>query len=173
MAPCPLEHSIFWSADKCAKVAAISDLIPEAIDFTLHEASPAVEDWIWDQWQKEWASESTCKYQSVYQLERKYLKTLSSRRNDIIKNRLRLLQSKLNGGLYKIGQHEDGLCTTCGVIQDNHHFVMECSDTYDLREHIKTRLKAGDYKWNYQELTSNHKTIEMITKHILLKNIEF
>src|SRR6267154_1827567 len=157
-------------SDHHAKLAANSNLIPEAIDFTYHEALLAVDDWIWEEWKKDWDKRSSCKYQSTYQLNRKYIETFPSRRSDIIKNRLRLLQSRLNAGLQKIGLHADGNCGTCGVLQDNLHFVLECSDTAGLRNLINSQLKAGDHKWNYAELTTNPKAIEMITTYIIQEN---
>src|SRR6267154_6183416 len=81
--------------DHLAKSAA-RETFPSVQEFTIHEASLVVEEWIWEDWRKDWASNTTCKYQSIFQLSRKYLKPLGSRRKDLIMSKFRLLQSKLN-----------------------------------------------------------------------------
>jgi len=55
----------------------------------------------------------------------------------------------------------------------NVHHACKDRPTYDLREQINFKMKTRGYKWNYQELTSNHNIIKLIIKHIILKNIEF
>ena len=84
-----------------------------------------------------------------------------------------MLQSKLNGGLFKIGLHHDGFCNTCGVIEDNLHFLTECTKTEELRNQIKTQIQITPVKWSYNELTSNKEILDLIVKFIIAKNIDF
>ena len=157
--------------DHLAKSAA-RETFPSVQEFTIHEASLVVEEWIWEDWRKDWASNTTCKYQSIFQLNRKYLKSLGSRRKDLIMSRFRLLQSKLNGGLYKLGLHPDGKCVTCGQIEDTVHLLMDCTKTILLRKQIKEQLNIPQSKWNYVDLTSEPRVMEMIVTYILENNIE-
>jgi len=158
------------TADLLAKFAA-SETTPSVQEFTYHEAILAVDVWIWEEWRREWDNNTTCKYQSIFQLNHKFLQPLVSRRKDIIMSRFRLLQSKLNSGLFKIGLHPDGKCSTCGQTEDTVHFLMDCTNTILLRKQINEKLLVPQSKWNYLDLTSDRNVMEIIATHVLQNNI--
>ena len=78
---------------------------------------------------------------------------------------MRLMQTNLNAGRFKIGLHQDGMCSTCGVAEDGVHFLMACRDTKDLRDQILKTTK--NINFNFPELMSNLETVNIIAKYIL------
>ena len=90
------------------------------------------------------------------------------RREETILNRIRLLQTKLNSGLQKIGLHKDGRCDTCNLRQDLEHFVFECVETLEMREKIKAAWK-GNGSMCLKEICSK-KVYQDIMIEFVLKN---
>jgi len=94
-----------------------------------------------------------------------------NRKNEIIINRIRMLQTRLNAGLFKIGLHEDGCCDVCGKLQDCIHFLMECLNTEELRKELNNIPHIGT-KWSFQELVSDPEAVQIIIKYINQKEVE-
>src|SRR6266516_462930 len=127
--------------DLAAKSASHSLINPIQIKFTCSEAIYVLEEWIKGLWKKDWKSKQTCSYQKTFQLRSSYSSFSNIRRLDSAISRLRLMQTNLNAGRFKLGLHQDGLCTTCGVAEDRVHFTMFCSDTKDLRDQLLKTMK--------------------------------
>src|SRR6266516_5761591 len=105
-------------------------------------------------------------YQKTFQLRSSYSSFSNIRRLDSAITRLRLMQTNLNAGRFKLGLHQDGMCTTCGVAEDGVHFIMFCSDTKDLRDQLlKTTKKIN---WNFPYVMTNIETVKIIAKYILI-----
>jgi len=158
-------------ADNLAKTAS-NGFIFQPITYSKHEAGLLVDKWIWMKWQAEWEKESTCEYQKYFKLTRAYRKPNNSRRKDITLNRLRLMQCQLNAGLHKIGKHTTGLCLYCGVAQTNVHFLLNCTNTNDLRNEIKKATKVLQPLWTYENLLNDHLIAEIIVHYIQMNNVE-
>src|SRR6266516_1511760 len=112
-------------------------------------------------------------YQCTYASTSTKSRTFSLRRHQIIANRIKLLQSKLNWGLYKIGKHDDGLCDVCSIKEDSNHFLLECSKTAVLRKEIRDQISLSPDKWNYGYLTSIPCVIDLTVKFIIGNNLNF
>ena len=161
-------------ADNLAKTASYgsNDVISQSIIFYKHEAWLLVDKWIWTIWQTEWEKDSNCEYQKHFKLTREYRKPNNSTIKDTILNRLKMMQCHLNAGLQKIGQHANGECLTCGVKQTNVHFLMNCKDTSDLRNKIKTVTKVSESLWTYESLLNDQLISETIVQYILSNNLD-
>jgi len=109
----------------------------------------------------------------MFQPPRKFLPSYRSRRCDIIASRTRLLHSKLNAGLFKIGLHVSGECDLCGVAEDIPHFLLECIRTVQLRQEIKNVVPACKEKWQFQALTTCTTVMDIIVKFIVRNNISY
>ena len=81
------------------------------------------------------------------------------------------MQTKLRGGLAKIGQETDSNCQTCGVYQDGCHLVLDCLETEDLRILLRTKI-APRTKWEFFEIMSDTKLVDIIADYIISNNIE-
>ena len=127
--------TIFWfpghpdvnipSADSLAKEAAMIPSFAYPVVFTCAEATCVLEEWMRVLWNREWEENSNCSYQKIFKVKMNKGRALKSRKLDTAINRLRLLQTKLNGGKFKIGLHPDGKCVSCGVLQDGTHFLFD------------------------------------------------
>src|SRR6266516_2034576 len=106
-------------------------------------------------------------YQKTFQLRSSYSSFSNIRRLDSAITRLRLMQTNLNAGRFKLGLHQDGLCTTCGVAEDGVHFIMFCSDTKDLRDQLSTQNYEKD-KLEFPYVMTNIETVKIIAKYILI-----
>ena len=62
---------------------------------------------------------------------------------DSIINRIRLHQTKLNAGLFKINVHQNGLCDTCSVPENFLHFISKCTKTVNLRQKLQLSLNES------------------------------
>ena len=96
---------------------------------------------------------------------------IESRKKDTIINRIRLQQTRLKAGKFKIGLHVDGLCSKCGMEEDAIHFLLHCKDTEELRENLKNFYGEG-INWDFQYLISDQNAIQIIADFITMKNIE-
>jgi len=163
------KNSYIDKSDQLAKASAFLATTTD-INFTRDEATYVVKEWIWDSWMKEWESEPVTTYQKMFQIKRKYKKFQLSRKAERIINRFRLLQTRLNAGLFKIGLHADGICTTCGTTQDCFHFIMECIDTEKLRNDIKIHY-SSEKLWTYPNLLSDPGVMDILTKYVLENKI--
>jgi len=160
----------FLKTDQLAKMATNSDIIHH-INFSRNEAIQLVDEWIWKTWECDWQTNQTCKYQTMFSVSKNYLHFNMSRRKCTIITRLRLMQCKLNAGLFKIGLHRDGLCTTCGVLQDGVHLLMECIETEPLRIKLKKNIRNLK-NWNYQFLVSDPLSVNLITEFLIKNNFD-
>src|SRR5437867_2241967 len=79
------------------------------------KCGPIVDAWIWDKWLKKWRENPIGAYQHIFIPTKKFILSNRSRKKDITVNRLRLVQTKLNAGLYKLGLHQTDLCEMCNV----------------------------------------------------------
>ena len=125
----------------------------------------------WGLWEKEWMINQTCKYQRIFSLQRHEWGNNSSRKKDVIINRLRLLQTYLNGDQFKIGQHINGLCMSCGITQDPVHFIMDCPDTINLRTTIRQAYGKSSGEWSFINIMSNPVSTDIIINYVLKNNI--
>jgi len=139
--------------DQLAKASTFLSTVTDIL-FTRDEASSVVSEWVWGEWRKEWEREPKTNYQKVFKINRIYQHLRVTRKTECIINRLRLLQTCLNAGLFKIGLHPDGKCATCGTLQDCEHFIMQCPDTEKLRKDIKNCYPSNK-QWSYQNLLSD------------------
>src|SRR6266516_4916277 len=103
------------------------------IDQTRDEAVLVVNNWIWSIWKKQWENKTTNQYQNTFKLQQKTLQFNIAWKDSCIVNRLRMLQSRLNAGLHKVGRHDTGLCSTCNTLQTEKHFLLGCIETIELR----------------------------------------
>jgi len=160
--------------DKSAKSAARDPNPPPFIEYSTTEAIGVVEEWIRSKWCKEWEDNPKCTYQTVFKLQRTTINYTLTRRAETAISRLRLQQTKLNWGKFKLGLHYDGCCESCGIKQDGEHFVMKCNETQDLREQLITyqRSLAKPITWSYSDLISYPETVGIIAKYIVINNIE-
>ena len=110
------------------------------------------------------------RYSNVFKMESKYQKINLIRKSECIINRLRLMQTRLNADLFKIGLHADGLCSTCGVLQDCTHFILDCQDSENLRSNIKKSYTVSK-PWKYDNLLSDPGVINIIIKYVTTNNI--
>ena len=83
------------------------------------------------------------------------------------------MHSKLNAGLFKLGLRQDGNCITCGVEQDNVHFLMQCIETEELRNSIEKVIKKPKSTFKFLELVSDNRILEAIANYVVSKQINF
>ena len=81
------------------------------------------------------------------------------------------MQTKLRGGLAKIGQEDNSNCPTCGVFQDGSHLILECLDTEDLRALLRENMTSST-KWEFFDILSDAHLANIIADYILSHNIE-
>src|SRR4051812_4149861 len=91
-------------------------------------------------------------YQNTFNPTKRYILLNRSRKNDITVNRLRLLQTKLNAGLFKLGLHQNGLCESCNVEGSCQHMLLKCKKTEILKNIISKSVQIVSHPWEYQEL---------------------
>ena len=113
-----------------------------------------------------WSTQINCFYQTVFKTPSYYSYSHGSRRKDAIISRIRLQHTKLNGGLHKIGCHKDGLCPTCKTIQNGYHFIMECTNTKELKKKIEDNLTNNE-DYNYPSIISNPKLLDIVMNYII------
>ncbi len=154
-----------------SKAASLTSTTP--LNWTWQEVVPLTDRWMWRSWMKDWGERPDGSYQSTYSPSQSKSTCYMSRRFEIIANRIKLLQSKLNGCLFKVGLHPDGKCSTCGVMEDNHHFLMNCVKTEDIRCEIKKYTDTNPVKWSYGDLTINKEVLNIVVKYIISNNINF
>src|SRR6267154_45476 len=129
-------HPDIIKIDKLAKKSTSSDNYHN-ITFSKHEAIQTVEAFIWNKWLNQWSSEPKGNYQVIFPPSKYSTASIKSRKKDVIRNRIILLNTKLNSGLHKLGLHANGNCDICGVQEDSIHFIMECKKTEQLRKDIR------------------------------------
>ena len=156
--------------DNMAKTASTLDIV-QSINYTEKEAILAVDKWIWSIWLKDWENENICKYQKLFKANSISKTLCACRRHDIIISRLRLQQSRLNAGLFKIGLHDSGDCDTCGTLQDEIHFLMHCRNTTGLRKEI-SRCFNNKKELSFQNLLSDPESITCIIKYVINENVD-
>ena len=160
----------FRLIDSLAKTSSsLSYLQP--IQYTSHEASLITDRWSWDRWKDDWGKNQTTKYQNIFSLQSYGWVNNTTRKRDTIINRLRLLQTYLNGDQHKIGLHKDGLCLTCGVTQDPVHFIMDCPDTTNLRTSIRKSFGKSAGEWSYKNIISDPLSTDIVINYVLKHNI--
>ncbi len=170
--PGHLENANIPSADKIAKLSADLPYPPVNISYTCAEATCVLEEWVEGLWNNEWRENIKCSYQKIFKLNKGHEFTFKSRRIDTAISRLRLCQTRLNSGKFKIGQHEDGLCLSCGVMEDGYHFIFNCVRTVNLRIKLREIAEKGNVKWNFADVLSNKESIIAIAEYIVRNNIE-
>src|SRR2546425_2414534 len=168
--PSNCRHPSIVNSDRLAKSASSSSTIQQ-ISFTKYEVSAITEAWVWKDWRKKWQLHPNGSYQNTFKPACYIPATNKNRRYDIIKNRFRLLQTKLNSGLYKVGLHDSGLCEECGVEETAFHFLFDCTKNVCLRNSIKRTVNIPLNPSKYQELVSNQKVIDILINYITANNI--
>jgi hypothetical protein len=158
------------SIDTNAKLATLQSII-EPISYSKYEAILLLENWVWERWQKDWSNNVSCTYQQTFSTCRNNLQFALCRKKEVIVNRIRLQQSKLKSGLFKIGQDIDGLCVTCGTVQSNEHFITECDDTKLLRDELYSMINVSK-NWKYRDLISNPISLKIIVEYIVKNQVD-
>ena len=142
-------------------------------ELTSNEIIGKVDDWIWKEWVKDWKAKVTCRYQDVFELKREgYRGNNMVRIKETIVNRIRLLQTRLNSDLFKIGLHENGLCEKCQVKQDIFHFIYECSDSVILRDNLRYASDDQLSLMGLNEITTSKKLCNVLIDYILANKID-
>jgi len=118
----------------------------------------------------QWENKSTNQYQNTFSLQQKYLQFNIPWKDACIVNSSRMLQSRLNAGLHKVGRHETGLYCTCNTLQSEKHFILDCVETTELRKKYKF-IYDSSKPWNFQQLLSDKGAIEQIIKYVHANNI--
>jgi len=88
-------HPDSITVDKLAKLSSSSNNLTE-INYSRYEALLEIEPWICSSWLKEWEVNPKGKYQHTYKPTMNRIKLQTSRKKEVIINRLRLLHTKLN-----------------------------------------------------------------------------
>lgn len=140
------------------------------IDQTRDEAVLVVNNWIWSIWKKQWENKTTNQYQNTFNLQQKTLQFNIAWKDSCIVNRLRMLQSRLNAGLHKVGRHDTGLCSTCNTLQTEKHFLLDCIETIELRKDIKSIYDISK-PFDFQHLLSDKGVIGKILQYVHANNI--
>jgi len=169
------------SSSNCTFLETVDSLASKAVSlphiteigWTWHELVHLTDNWVWRLWLEKWGSTPYGSYQATYAPTSNQSIFFKSRRSEIIAHRIKFLHSQLNAGLFKIGKHPDGICSTCGVSESNHHFLFDCVSTVDLRKDIRSLGVVSPGSWNYRGLTSNNRVMDIIIKYINSKNINF
>ena len=158
--------------EKVDKLAKYSTTVPDTTEILLYrdEAIGAVEAWIREIWKKEWDQGKICQYQKFFKLQKDVKQYKTRRKNEIIYNRFRMLHTKLNGCMFKLGLHPDGMCSLCNKFDDCCHFIFECQRTEELRKHIK-KLYAPGKQWTYSELMADELVLEVIAGFVIKNNV--
>src|SRR6267154_1070704 len=171
--PGHVKHVDLLNIDSLAKKAAFSDVLP-LISYSKEEAELAVEEWARSLWEQEWNQSTTCKYQEMFPILQRHIVSYNSiRRKVVIINRLRMMHSRLNAGLFKLGLRTDGNCQTCGVQQDNVHFLIHCPETDDLRNNIQKIIKKPKNSFQFLDLVSDIRVLDAIATHVISKKVIF
>ena len=163
-------HPFLQTVDHLAKQSSFVGNFNN-ITFTVFEALSILDAHIWDRWCKQWETNPTGSYQKLFKPTARFLTPNVSRRSDVTISRIRMLQSKLNAGLHKLGLHPDGNCEACGVEETSEHFLIKCIKTDKLRKEIFRRCTGLSIPLNFQELTSNKEAIDIIINYIRSENI--
>ena len=94
----------------------------------------------------------------------------TQKKKEFIRNRLRLLQTRLNAGMFKTGLHENCNCNTRDILQDCLHFILERPDSENLRSEIKSYYHSAK-PWTYQDLISNEHVLNNVASYVINNNI--
>src|SRR3989442_11305801 len=165
------EHPYLTFVDSLAKTSSSSsDASQVNIVYSNYEAGTITDAWIWGKWLNEWKANPKGTYQNTFTPNKYFIIPNKSRKKDIILNRMRLLQTKLNSGLHRIGLHQDGLCESCGVEESCQHFILHCPRTAELRKAISRGITSA-LPCDYQELLSNLSATEIIVNYVIAQNI--
>ena len=145
------------------------DITP--INFSCDEAPLLVETWIWKKWAFNWTNNTkNCAYQTIFNTPIKYTHCHESRTKDTIVSRIRLQQTKLNGGLHKIGLHADGLCSTCKILENGYHLIMECTNTKELKKRIQDKLPNEDH-FKYEFILNSPSIMDIVANYVIEQKI--
>ena len=162
-------HTI--TSDALSKSSIFNDSF-SPISFTKHEAVLMVEGWTLDRWRKEWSKEPKTRYQSLFSLYSGIELNCKSRKKEKILNRFKLLQTKLNAGMKKIGLHPTGLCESCNVTEDTFHLLISCTRTAILKKKICSIQNLEINQKNYQKLINNPEVQDILVNFIQDNHIE-
>jgi ribonuclease HI len=155
--------------DLLAKEATHSETITP-IEFTYDEAQLLIDNWIGDRWREDWSSNKQCHYQSVFNTPERYVHCHKPRRKETIISRIRLQHTKLNGGLHKLGIHNDGLCVTCKKTENGYHIIMDCIKYKKLNKELQRKISNKE-NFNYRYILRNPALMEIVADFILEHNI--
>ncbi len=159
------------TVDKLAKLATTLNN-PISIEYTNHEAILAIDPWVCSLWMKKWKEKPKGRYQTIFSPTMKCINIPNvSRKKETIISRLRMLQTKLNEGLKKIGKSQTADCDVCGEIESCEHFLLHCSKTEELRRRIQTILQTNQATWTYQNIMNNQKILDSIASYVIEKGI--
>jgi len=162
-------HPFLKSINFSAKSAA-QEITPPGFNITNQEILLGVDAWAQGKWAQNWKLSPTCSYQKMANLRKSCFYFTKSRKKETIINRLRLMQTKLKGGLAKIGLEQEANCSTCGVLQNGPHLILECKETEQLRVLLRAN-KPSNIKWEFFELLSDTKLATIVADYVLEHNI--
>lgn len=124
------------SADKAAKAALSAP--DEAIDprFPLADASSVIKHITNKLWANEWKNETTGRlaYSVKPNIGHRYTVNNLKRPLFCIINKLLCNRAPFNSFLCLIGETDNNLCSNCQVVEDSHHFLINCCK-FDLQRH--------------------------------------
>ena len=163
-------HPILNAIDLLAKKATTSANYHN-ITYSKYEASLLVDPYIRSSWIEKWKTNPIGTYQNTYPPTRLTIPIFKTRKKDIVKNRIRMLHTKLNSGLHKLGLHPSGECDVCGVEETVQHFILYCIKTEELRKVIFSLYPVSELNPSFQELTSNSSVMEKIADFVMRTNL--
>ena len=115
-------------ADRLANEGTVRDSIDYPIGFELQDEYRNVDQFVSDEWQREWETGNTA--QLLRRIEpnvrRAHTRRVDSRRLETFWIALRFERCPLNACLHKIGRHDTGLCDACRVPETVEHYLLEC-----------------------------------------------
>ena len=166
-------HVTNLCSDKVDNLAKLASGIKPQNDFTFHneEAKSVVELWATSKWTKEWNNGKICQYQNFFELQKTSSFIKATRKAECIYTRLRMMQAKLNGCLFKTGMHIDGKCLHCNIKEDCPHFLLDCPNTDSLRKEIQIKNPLIT-NWTYAKLLTNTSSANLIIDYVIKNNIQ-
>ena len=167
---CNIKHHD--SADRLAKQATAHDFTKD-LTYSLHDYNRLVETLIWEMWMKSWNEDKGCSYQNYFQpTANGVMFKQSSRRCETMLSHLRMGQTRLNSGLYKIGRHVSGLCDNCQVPETTEHFLLYCNSTESLQSQLRKIFEKLEVEMNLTSILTVHEAQDIIVRYIKLNQID-
>jgi len=166
---CNIKHHD--SADRLAKQATAYDCT-EDLTYSLHDYNRLVESLIWEMWIKSWNEDKGCSYQNHFQpTANGVMFKQTSRRCETMLSRLRMGQTRLNSGLYRIGRHVSGLCNICQVPETTEHFLLYCISTESLQLQLTKIFEKLKVEMNISSILTVDEAQDTIVRYVKINEI--